>query len=169
MMIYTHREKDINMAGLLCSLQTFRSVAEKAETTSWLFLRYSPEVKPQKAAWSIAGTVLFWGLHGTVTKETPKNVSTTASDEDGFGGCGWFWAHLKSTHGQTTQVPALPPRGIQLCLISGREMIKLTEKIAVDVFFLLKEFYLEYEVLTFPHSIYSSIIFLQSRSFIYAV
>lgn len=138
MMRYTHREKDINMPTLLCSLQTFRSVAEKAETSSWLLLRYSPEVKPQKVAWNIAGTVLFWGLHGTVTKKTPENVSTTASDEDGFGGCGWFWAHLKSTHGQTTQGPALPPRRIQLCLISGREMTKLTEKIAVDFFFYLK-------------------------------
>lgn len=50
MMRYMHREKDINLPALLCSLQTFRSVAEKAETSFWLLLRYSPEVKPQKAA-----------------------------------------------------------------------------------------------------------------------
>lgn len=40
----------------------------------------------------------------------------------------------------------------------GNKRTKLTEKIAGD-FFRLKEFYLEYEVLTFPHSIYSIIIF----------
>ena len=47
----------------------------------------------------------------------------------------------------------------------GNKRTKLTGKIAVD-FFLLKEFYLEYKVLTFPHSLYIIIFHILHLLFI---
>ena len=47
----------------------------------------------------------------------------------------------------------------------GDKRTKLAEKIAVD-FFLLKEFYLEYKVLTFPYSLCSIIFHILNLLFI---
>lgn len=53
-------------------------------------------------------------------------------------------------------------------LQKGSKRTKLTEKIAVD-FFLLKEFYLDYKVLPFSHSIYSIISFYKVLPFPHSI